>query len=54
MTEQRGPAAADTILYRDAVSVSFDGFQAIDNLSFFVEERSLQGVLLGPCPLSLR
>ena len=47
MTEQRGPASADTILYLDAVSVSFDGFKAIDNLSFFVEAGELRAVI-GP------
>jgi urea transport system ATP-binding protein len=47
MTAQHGPATADTILYLDAVSVSFDGFKALDNLSFFVEAGELRAVI-GP------
>lgn len=37
----------DTILYLDSVSVSFDGFRAIDDLSFFVVKPELR-CIIGP------
>lgn len=39
--------ARDTILYLDGVTVSFDGFKALDNLSFYVAEGELRAVI-GP------
>jgi urea transport system ATP-binding protein len=47
MSDQTAPAAPDTILYLDAVSKSFDGFKAINNLSFYVEAGELRAVI-GP------
>jgi urea ABC transporter ATP-binding protein UrtD len=40
-------AADDTILYMDGVSVSFDGFKALNNLSLFVVEGELRAII-GP------
>jgi urea transport system ATP-binding protein len=40
-------AAADTILYMDGVSVSFDGFKALNNLSLYVVEGELRAII-GP------
>ncbi|MBW3096224.1 urea ABC transporter ATP-binding protein UrtD [Pseudohoeflea coraliihabitans] len=37
----------DTILYLDGVSVSFDGFKAINNLSFLLREGEMRAVI-GP------
>ena len=37
----------DTILYLDGVSVSFDGFKAINELSLYVEEGELRAII-GP------
>ena len=37
----------DTVLYLDGISVSFDGFKALDRLSFFVLEDELRAVI-GP------
>ena len=37
----------ETILYLNDVSVSFDGFQAINNLSLYVERNELRCVI-GP------
>jgi len=37
----------DTILYLDGVSVSFDGFKALNDLSFFVEAGELRAII-GP------
>ena len=42
-----GLEANDTILYLDGVSVSFDGFKALDNLSFFVTAGELRAII-GP------
>ena len=39
--------ASDTLLYLDDVSVSFDGFRAVDGLSLVVAERELRCVI-GP------
>jgi urea transport system ATP-binding protein len=47
MSDQAAPGAPDTILYLDAVSKSFDGFKAINNLSFYVEAGELRAVI-GP------
>jgi len=38
---------ADTILYLDSVSVSFDGFKAINDLSLYIEEGELRAII-GP------
>jgi len=40
-------AAGDTLLYVDNVTVSFDGFKALNELSFFVAEGELRSVI-GP------
>ena len=40
-------AAADTILYMDGVSVSFDGFKALNDLSLYVVEGELRAII-GP------
>ncbi len=37
----------DTILYLNGVSVSFDGFKAIDNLSLYVNKNELRSII-GP------
>lgn len=42
-----GQAKCDTILYLDGVSVSFDGFKALNNLSLIIEEGELRCVI-GP------
>lgn len=44
---QARPELHDTILYLDGVSVSFDGFKALDDLSFYVEVGELRAVI-GP------
>jgi len=41
------PGSQDTILYLDGVSVSFDGFQALNNLSFYVMAGELRAII-GP------
>ena len=41
------PDAADTILYLDGVSVSFDGFKALNELSFYVLAGELRAII-GP------
>jgi len=41
------PASHDTILYLDGVSVSFDGFKALNNLSFYVLAGELRAII-GP------
>jgi len=41
------PQAHDTILYLDGVSVSFDGFKALNNLSFYVTAGELRAII-GP------
>ena len=41
------PEAHDTILYLNSVSVSFDGFQALNNLSFYVTAGELRAII-GP------
>ncbi len=46
-TVRAKPEHHDTILYLDGVSVSFDGFKALDNLSFFVEAGELRAII-GP------
>lgn len=38
---------SDTILYLDGVSVSFDGFKAINNLSLYVRKNELRSII-GP------
>ncbi|MEZ7863932.1 MAG: ATP-binding cassette domain-containing protein, partial [Rhodospirillales bacterium] len=40
-------APGDTILYLDGVSVSFDGFKALNELSFFVKAGELRAII-GP------
>ncbi len=40
-------AAADTLLYLDGVSVSFDGFKALNNLSLILEPGEMRAVI-GP------
>ena len=40
-------ARAETILYVDGVSVTFDGFRALNNLSFYVEPGELRAII-GP------
>ena len=35
------------ILYLDGVSVSFDGFKALSNLSFYIDEGELRAII-GP------
>ncbi len=44
---QARPELRDTILYLDGVSVSFDGFRALNDLSFYVEVGELRAVI-GP------
>ncbi|MCE2474157.1 MAG: urea ABC transporter ATP-binding protein UrtD [Alphaproteobacteria bacterium] len=44
---QARPELHDTILYLDGVSVSFDGFKALNDLSFYVEVGELRAVI-GP------
>jgi len=44
---QARPETKDTILYLDGVSVSFDGFKALNNLSFYVLAGELRAVI-GP------
>ena len=39
--------SSDTILYLDGVSVTFDGFKALNNLSFYVEPGELRAII-GP------
>jgi len=41
------PQKRDTILYLDGVSVSFDGFKALNNLSFYVLAGELRAII-GP------
>ncbi|CCQ72716.1 urea ABC transporter ATP-binding protein UrtD [Magnetospira sp. QH-2] len=41
------PRKHDTILYLDGVSVSFDGFKALNELSFYVEAGELRAII-GP------
>jgi urea transport system ATP-binding protein len=41
------PGRHDTILYLDGVSVSFDGFKALDNLSLYVKASELRAII-GP------
>ncbi len=43
----RSLQSEDTILYLDGVSVAFDGFKAINNLSFYVEPGELRAII-GP------
>ncbi len=40
-------AAAETVLYLDGVSVSFDGFKALNELSFYVLESEMRAII-GP------
>jgi urea transport system ATP-binding protein len=47
MSPQASPARRDTILYLDGVSVNFDGFKALNNLSFYVEAGELRAII-GP------
>ena len=47
MTQRASRGRADTILYLDGVTVSFDGFKALNNLSFYVEAGELRAVI-GP------
>jgi len=44
---QARPELHETILYLDGVSVSFDGFKALNDLSFYVEVGELRAVI-GP------
>lgn len=45
--EQVKSARSETILYVDGVSVTFDGFRALNNLSFYVEPGELRAII-GP------
>ncbi len=47
MAELKMDAATAPILYLDGVSVSFDGFKALDGLSFFVEPGEMRAII-GP------
>jgi len=47
MTPQAAPSLQDTILYLDGVSVSFDGFRALNELSLFVKAGELRAII-GP------
>ncbi len=47
MTSHADPAKNDTILYLDGVSVTFDGFKALNSLSFYVIAGELRAVI-GP------
>jgi len=47
MTPQAIPDRRDTILYLDGVSVSFDGFKAINDLSLYVKAGELRAII-GP------
>lgn len=47
MTTHADPSKNDTILYLDGVSVSFDGFKALNELSFYVTAGELRAVI-GP------
>ena len=47
MNLHASPSRRDTILYLDGVSVSFDGFKALNNLSFYVEVGELRAII-GP------
>ncbi|WOI12097.1 MULTISPECIES: urea ABC transporter ATP-binding protein UrtD [Thalassospira] len=44
---ERKAAKANTILYVDGVSVTFDGFRALNSLSFYVEPGELRAII-GP------
>ena len=47
-SDSQGPrAAGDVLLYLDGVTVSFDGFKALNDLSLFVEEGELR-TIIGP------
>ncbi|MBT3307280.1 MAG: urea ABC transporter ATP-binding protein UrtD [Alphaproteobacteria bacterium] len=46
-TPRAQPETHDTILYLDGVSVSFDGFKALNNLSFYVMAGELRAII-GP------
>ncbi|MFT4096626.1 MAG: urea ABC transporter ATP-binding protein UrtD [Rhodoblastus sp.] len=41
------PAASEAILYVDNLSVSFDGFKAVDGVSFYVDPNEIR-VIIGP------
>ncbi|MBM3566137.1 MAG: ATP-binding cassette domain-containing protein, partial [Alphaproteobacteria bacterium] len=41
------PDHKDTILYLDGVTVSFDGFRALNNLSFYILAGELRAII-GP------
>src|SRR3989339_1429352 len=41
------PNTSDTILYLDGVSVSFDGFKALNNLSLYIMRGELRAII-GP------
>ncbi len=43
----RAPDAGDTLLYLDGVTVSFDGFKALNDLSFYAQARRMEAVI-GP------
>ena len=41
------PRAGDTLLYLDSVTVTFDGFKALNDLSFYAQARRMEAVI-GP------
>jgi len=41
------PQLSETILYLDGVSVSFDGFKALNNLSLYIKKGELRAII-GP------
>jgi len=47
MSEQASAPAREPILYLDGVTVTFDGFRALDELSLFVEQGELR-TIIGP------
>ena len=44
-----GQTPSDTLLYVDGVTVSFDGFKALNNLSLYVKSGEMRAII-GPNP----